>query len=69
MSLLPFSSVGCYFSQSGHFFILCPLFLGRSHPSLLPAASLVPVTVPTLTLCPSPRAPALHTSLKDIFNN
>lgn len=37
-SLLLFSSLGCYFSQSGHFFILSsPFFLGRSHPP--PASS------------------------------
>lgn len=40
-----FSSLGCYFSQSGHFFILSSpaFFLGKSHPSLPPAVSLVSV--------------------------
>lgn len=71
-SLLLFSSLGCYFSQSGHFFILSSLFffwVEATLPCLQLSAWFSSSSLP-LCLCPRlPGSPSSLISLKDIFNN
>lgn len=73
-SLLLFSSLGCYFSQSGHFFILSSLFFFffwvEATLPCLQLSAWFPTSSLSLSLCPRcPGSLPSTISLKDIFNN
>lgn len=70
-SLLLFSSLGCYFSQSGHFFILSSLFfwVEATLPCLQLSAWFPSSSLPAVLCSSLPGSLPSITSLKDIFNN